>query len=140
DLSQANEVLGFTPVLPSWLPPGYVLEGIFALGEHRWKMAHMVYTDGIGVISVFQHLRPPKKRPPVMGQPFPPPPKKPFGPSPHGRPSLGGQPPHGAPPIQRLFPHRTAVREIGDLTVVLVSEVSREWLEKMANSLSPAAR
>ncbi len=140
DLIQASEVLGFTPVLPTWLPPGYVLEGIFALGEHRWRMAHMIYTDGIGVISVFQHLKPSKKRPPVTGQPFLSPPKKSFGPPPHGRPSPGGQPPHGAPPIQRLFPHRVVVREIGDLTVVLVSEVSQEWLEKMANSLSPAAR
>lgn len=140
DLGQGSKVLGFTPLLPTWVPTGYVLEGIFALGEHRWKMAHIVYTDGIGVISIFQHLTPPKKRPPTMGQPFTPPPKKPFGPPPHERPLHGGHPPRGVPPIQRLFPHRVVVHEVGDLTVVLVSEVSQEWLEKVANSLSPSER
>jgi len=132
DLERAGEVLGFTPLLPSWLPPGYVLEGIFALGEHRWKMAHIVYTDGIGVISIFQHPAPPKRNPPAMGTPFPP--NKP----PHRHPPFGGA--RGIPPIGRLFPQRVAFREVGGLRVVLVSEVSQEWLDKVANSLSPAAR
>jgi len=139
DLGQANEVLGFTPILPTWVPQGYVLEGIFALGEHRWKLAHIVYTDGIGVISVFQHPKPPKRQPP-MEHPFPPPPKKPLGPPPHGRPPFGGHPAGGIPLLQQLFPHRVAVREVGNLTVVLISEVSQEWLDKMANSLLSAAR
>lgn len=140
DLGQANEILGFTPVLPTWVPTGYVLEGIFALGEHRWKLAHIVYTDGIGVISIFQHPKPPKRQPPMMGPPFPPPPKKPPGPPPHGRPPFGGLPTGGAPPLQQMFPHRVAFREVGNLIVVMVSEVSQEWLDKMANSLLQAAR
>ncbi|MCX7643033.1 MAG: hypothetical protein N2116_04405 [Armatimonadetes bacterium] len=144
DLRQADEILGFTPLLPTWLPPGYMLEGIFALGERRWKIAHIVYTDGIGVISIFQHPAPPKRKPPVGWSPSPP--KKPFGhPSPGGfspqvGPSRGGPPPGIAPPIQQMFPHRIVVRELGNLTVILISEVSQDWLERMANSMSLAAR
>ncbi|MCS7185941.1 MAG: sigma-E factor regulatory protein RseB domain-containing protein [Armatimonadota bacterium] len=146
-LGQADEVLGFTPVLPTWVPPGYLLEGIFAIGEHRWKMAHIVYTDGIGVISIFQHPTPPKRRPPLRGSPFPPPPpRKPFGqpppgsPPPHGSPPRGSPPFGGASPIQQMFPNRIAFREVGNLTVILISEVSQDWLEKMASSMSSAAR
>jgi hypothetical protein len=119
DISRAREVLGFEPILPSWLPQGYILEGIFALGDQRWKMAHIVYTDGIGVISVFQHSAPPKRKPPIE------------------RPHQGK--PFGAFPIQRMFPQRTVIRDIGNLRVVLVSEVTREWLERMVNSMTPTA-
>jgi negative regulator of sigma E activity len=120
DISQAREVLGFEPILPSWLPQGYILEGIFALGDQRWKMAHIVYTDGIGVISVFQHPASPKRRQPTE------------------RPHHQGRP-FGAFPIQRMFPQRAVIRDIGNLRVVLVSEVAREWLERMANSMTPTA-
>jgi len=39
DISQASEILGFVPLLPTWLPPGYVLEGLFVLGnsDGRWR-------------------------------------------------------------------------------------------------------
>lgn len=139
DLRQANEILGFTPILPTWVPPGYSLEGIFALGERRWKLAHIIYTDGIGVISIFQHPKPPKRQPPAMRPLSPPPFKRPTGPYPHGRPPFSGPPPGGAP-LQQMFPNRVAVREVGNLMVVLVSEVSQEWLDKMANSFLQAER
>jgi len=137
DISQAKEVLGFEPILPSWLPQGYILEGIFALGDQRWKMAHIVYTDGIGVISVFQHPAPPKRKPPAVQPPFAPP-RRPLGPPPTERPHHGA-PFGGAPPAQLMFPQRVVIRDIGNLRVVLVSEVAREWLERMANSMTPTA-
>ncbi len=137
DISQAKEFLGFEPILPSWLPQGYILEGIFALGDQRWKMAHIVYTDGIGVISVFQHPAPPKRRPPAVRPPFVPP-RQPLGPSPTERPHHGA-PFGGAPPAQMMFPQRVVIRDIGNFRVVLVSEVAREWLERMANSMTPTA-
>jgi len=137
DIIQAKEVLGFEPILPSWLPQGYVLEGIFALGDQRWKMAHIVYTDGIGVISVFQHPAPPKRRPPAGQPPFVPP-RRPLGPPPTERPHHGA-PFGGAPPAQLMFPQRMVIRDIGNFRVVLVSEVAREWLERMANTMTPTA-
>jgi hypothetical protein len=83
-------------------------------------MAHIVYTDGIGVISVFQHPASPKRRLPTE------------------RPHHQGRP-FGAFPIQRMFPQRAVIRDIGNLRLVLVSEVAREWLERMANSMTPTA-
>jgi len=136
DISQAREVLGFEPILPSWLPQGYVLEGIFALGDQRWKMAHIVYTDGIGVISVFQRPAPQKRRPPAGQPPFVPP-KRPFESPPAGHPHSGRF--WGSFLAQLMFPQRVVVRDIGNLRVVLVSEVAREWLERMANSMTPTA-
>jgi hypothetical protein len=137
DIGQAREVLGFEPILPSWLPQGYILEGIFALGDQRWKMAHIVYTDGIGVISVFQHPAPPRRKPPAVQPPFVPP-RRPSGPPLTERPHHGA-PFGGAPPAQLMFPQRIVIRDIGNLRVVLVSEVAREWLERMANSMTPTA-
>jgi hypothetical protein len=43
------------------------------------------------------------------------------------------------PPVQLMFPQRVVIREIGNLRVVLVSEVARDWLERMANSMTPTA-
>ncbi|MCS7263880.1 MAG: hypothetical protein NZ805_03500 [Armatimonadetes bacterium] len=131
EIGQTNETLGFVPLFPTWLPPGYLLEGIFALGEQRWRMAHIVYTDGIGVISVFQHPAPPKHRSPDA--PSFPPPLRPFG-----RPHRGAPPPKGAPPMHLLFPQRILVRDIDNLKVVLVSDVTQDWLEKMADSMKPS--
>ncbi len=128
DLSRAHEVLGFLPLLPTWLPPGYVLEGAYAFGEYRWKVAHLVYTDGLNVISVFQHPIPRKR-------PFPPPPGG-FGP--RREPPKGPPPPPllgKSPSAQAMFPQRVVVREVGNLLVVIVSEVTKEWLDRMADSL-----
>mgnify|MGYP001626218262 CR=1 FL=1 len=135
-VEQASQVLGFDLLLPSWIPPGYALEGIFAFSEQRWKMAHIVYTDGVGVISVFQHIAPPARRTPMGSPPTP----KPFGQPPSKPRHQGGLSPRGFPPIHRMFPQRVVVRDIGNLRVVLVSEVTRDWLERMANSMVPAAR
>jgi hypothetical protein len=38
-----------------------------------------------------------------------------------------------------MFPQRIVIRDIGNLRIVLVSEVAREWLERMANSMMPTA-
>ncbi len=133
EIGQASEVLGFTPLLPTWLPPGYALEGIFAFGEQRWRMAHIIYTDGMGVISVFEHPIPPRPRAPMNPlSPFPP--RQPFG-----RKHQDIPPPKGAPPMHMLFPQRVVVRDIENLRVVMVSEVTREWLDRMANSILPSA-
>lgn len=135
DVDKAREVFGFEPVLPVWVPPGYLLEGIFSLGDQNWKMAHIVYTDGMSVISVFQHPAPPKRRPPRVLPPFPKPQGPPFKPSPE-QPTHGSPPKGVAPPAQRMFPQRLVVREIGNLMVVLVSDVTQDWLERMADSMA----
>ena len=121
DISQASEILGFVPLLPTWLPPGYVLEGLFVLGEQRWKMAHIVYTDGASVISLFQHPAPAKES--QKG-------RAPRGPHRRQREAL---------PFHRMFPQHFVIRNIGNLRVVLISDVAHEWLERMANSLVPVA-
>ncbi|MCS7192048.1 MAG: hypothetical protein NZ937_03580 [Armatimonadetes bacterium] len=131
EIGQANEILGFLPLLSSWLPPGYVMEGIFMIAQNRRKMAHIVYTDGIGVISVFQHPASPKHRSPDAPS-FPPPPR------PFSRPHRGAPPPKGTPPMHLLFPQRILVRDIDNLKVVLVSDVMQDWLEKMADSMKPS--
>lgn len=142
DVGRAEEILGFEPILPTWLPQGYVLEGIFALGGRGWKLAHIVYTDGITVISVFQHPASPGWKPPFTAplrrrHPFDTPKRPPT--------KLFEQPPRNRPltgdtfPVYRVFPQHVVVRHIGNLKVVLVSEVDKEWLERMADSMMQAA-
>ncbi len=108
--ADAERVLGFPLLLPGWLPPGYIHEGTFAIQNRRWKIAHLIYTDGIGVISVFQH------------------------------PFIKDRPPsHQTSPVHRMFLQRKVLRDIGNVRVVLLSDVAREWLEKMADSLRGVA-
>lgn len=104
--ADAERVLGFPLLLPHWLPPGYIQERIFAMQDRQWKVAHLIYTDGIGVISVFQH-------PLVKDRP-------------HHR---------WSPPVHRMLFQRKVLRDIGNVRVLLLSDVAREWLEKMADSL-----
>ncbi len=108
-LTEAAKALGFTPLVPSWTPPGYVLDGLFVGASPGWKVGHLFYTDGIGVISVFEH-------PSVRGE---------------KRRRWGG----GRHPV--LIPLRMAKRELAGLAVVIVSDVDQTWLERMANSLVP---
>ncbi|GBC97851.1 hypothetical protein HRbin17_00346 [bacterium HR17] len=115
-LANAEAVLGFPLLMPAWVPPGYVLDGAFVIQDRRWKVAHILYTDGISVISVFEHPAPSRE------QRFGPPKRR------HG----GEAPP---PPAMRMFPQQWLRREIGQLQVVLVAETTREWLERMADSL-----
>jgi outer membrane lipoprotein-sorting protein len=48
--------LGFPVVAPSYLPPGYVLQGGYAeqRGEHKRLTAALRYTDGLRVLSIYQ--------------------------------------------------------------------------------------
>jgi len=128
NVADAMRVLGFPLLLPTWVPPGYVLDGVFALQDRQWKVAHIVYTDGISVISLFEHPVP-KERPRE---------RRPFRPEREGQHSqLGREAPRmGPPPMVRMFPQQWVRRDIGGLRVVLVGETSREWLERIVESLA----
>jgi hypothetical protein len=121
NVAEAMRVLGFALLLPTWVPPGYVLDGVFALQDRQWKVAHIVYTDGISVISLFEHPAP-KERPREGDQP------RSEKEAPHPR--------MGPPPMVRMFPQQWVRRNIGGLRIVLVGEASREWLERIAESLA----
>ncbi|MFA0732349.1 MAG: hypothetical protein LKKZDAJK_002778 [Candidatus Fervidibacter sp.] len=118
----APQVLGFSLLLPTWVPPGYVLDGLFALQDRRFKVAHIVYTDGISVISLFEHPVP-KERSRGEGQ---------AGSEREGRRSKMGLP----PPMVRMFPQQWLRRDIAGIRIVLVGETSKEWLERIADSLT----
>ncbi|MFA0749960.1 MAG: hypothetical protein SLRJCFUN_000363, partial [Candidatus Fervidibacter sp.] len=122
-VSEAPQVLGFALLLPTWVPPGYVLDGIFALQDRRFKVAHIVYTDGISVISLFEH----------------PAPKEPYEPRPFRPEMRERRPPRsdmGLPPPLRMFPQQWLRRDIAGIRIVLVGETSKEWLERIADSLT----
>ncbi|MCS7223371.1 MAG: hypothetical protein NZ959_02240 [Armatimonadetes bacterium] len=109
DLKEAEARLGFVPLVPSWLPPGYAFDALFVgKGRHR-QVAHLLYTDGITVISVFEHPS--------------------FGPG-HGHRWKRPRPPG-------MMPIRMTKRQVAGLDVVIVSDVDQSWLEKMADSLVP---
>lgn len=110
NIADAEKVLGFRLLLPTWLPPNYTLEGAFVLQTSRHKIAHLVYTDGIGVISVLEH---------------------PFG---RDRP----RPKSRSPMVRHMLPQRFVSREVGNLRIVIISDVIKEWLEKMADSIASA--
>lgn len=116
-LSELPTDLGFTPLLPTWLPPGYIFDKAFVIKLPPWRPGvslQLIYTNGLGVISVFQSK--------ALGE--------------GGRQKQYG---HGK---QHMFfmPQEVVYKRIGDVDVVLVSRVSRSVLERMAQSISASTR
>ncbi len=54
ELERARKSAGFEPKTPSWLPSGYVFEGLKVLPYSGKKIIHYRYTDGTDVLSLFQ--------------------------------------------------------------------------------------
>ena len=50
--AEAEREMPFTVIVPSYLHPGYLLDGMRRLGKK--EALHLVYTDGIDMISVFE--------------------------------------------------------------------------------------
>ncbi|MBI4679079.1 MAG: hypothetical protein HY748_15995 [Elusimicrobia bacterium] len=53
-LSKVREETGFEPRFPSWLPTGYVLEGVELIPHKDKKILHCRYSDGAHALSLFQ--------------------------------------------------------------------------------------
>lgn len=56
-LGEAAEVLGFRPAQPKYLPPGFSLYGVRLSPAHP-GVAHLVFTDGLTIISLFERAVP----------------------------------------------------------------------------------
>lgn len=54
--SELSKRLGIAVSEPGYLPPGFVLEGMYLvrMGMMRWEAAHIRYVDGLNSLSVFQ--------------------------------------------------------------------------------------
>jgi outer membrane lipoprotein-sorting protein len=54
--SELSKRLGIKISEPGYLPPGFVLEGMYLvrMGMMRWEAAHIRYVDGLNSLSVFQ--------------------------------------------------------------------------------------
>lgn len=50
--AQARRALGFSPAVPSYLPEGYVSLGV-RVSRRRARTAHAMFSDGIGIISLY---------------------------------------------------------------------------------------
>lgn len=56
-VSEAEDALRFTLLLPQHVPDGYRLAGV-RLPRQEDGVAHVIYTDGLGVISLFEQVVP----------------------------------------------------------------------------------
>jgi negative regulator of sigma E activity len=105
--------LGFDPVKPSYLPPGYGIVTSTALSVRGRATCHLQYSDGLGTISLFEERRGPSSEEPAHR-------------------GARGERPHGRGP--RAFP--LALRwEHGDMRFTLIGDVSPAELQEMAASL-----
>lgn len=116
-LSELPTDLGFTPLLPMWLPPGYIFDKAFVIELSPWHPGvslQLIYTNGLGVISVFESKALREDRRQRQHR--------------HGR--------------QHMFfmPQEVVYRRVGDIDVVLVSRISRSVLERMAQSIFASAK
>ncbi|HEY3284813.1 MAG TPA: sigma-E factor regulatory protein RseB domain-containing protein [Armatimonadota bacterium] len=115
---------GFLLLRPTYVPTGYqyvATEGIEIRGQ---QAAHLMYTDGLNTISLFQRIR--KDEPPV---------DDPHRDGPRRDPHPGPLPPWA----RRGDPHKAPIqivkRHLEDRSVTLIGDIPRPELEKMAGSL-----
>jgi len=118
-LSELPTSLGFPVLLPTALPPGYVFDRAFVISSSMgWDkpMLHLIYTNGINVISVFEHrIAKGEKRHRQRGE----------------------QRKHGMERWMSPFCWQNVVRRtVGDVEVVLISRLPKPMLEKVADSIS----
>ncbi|MFA4029784.1 MAG: hypothetical protein GDYSWBUE_001078 [Candidatus Fervidibacterota bacterium] len=112
-LSELPTDLGFTPLLPTWLPPGYIFDKAFVIEMPPWRggvSLQLIYTNGLGVISVFESKSIKVRERPQQHR-------------------YGRQP-------MFFMPQGIVHRRVGDVNVVLVSRISRSVLERMASSIT----
>ncbi|MGE5623711.1 MAG: hypothetical protein ACM3UP_01650 [Methanocella sp.] len=57
EVSEAERAIGFKLALPKVLPPGFVLYGVRLSPVHP-EVAHLVFTDGVTVVSLFEQVIP----------------------------------------------------------------------------------
>ena len=110
---QQQPTLGFDPVKPSYLPPGYGLVASTALSVRGRASGHLQYSDGLGTISLFEGRRGSSSEEP-------------------GRTGSRGEPRHGRG--ERESP--LALRwEHDDMRFTLIGDISPVELRKIAASL-----
>ena len=110
---QQQPTLGFDPIKPAYLPPGYELVASTALSVRGRASGHLQYSDGLGTISLFEGRRGSSSEEPDHK-------------------GSRGEPRHGRG--QRQFP--LALRwEHGDMRFTLIGDISPVELRKIAASL-----
>lgn len=57
DLDEAAAQSGMAPMLPRRLPEGFVLESVNVLPYKGASILHARFTDGVGLLSLFQYPR-----------------------------------------------------------------------------------
>ncbi|MCS7253898.1 MAG: sigma-E factor regulatory protein RseB domain-containing protein [Armatimonadota bacterium] len=112
-ISELPTNLGFTPLLPASLPSGYTFDKAFVIELPGWQgkpVLHLIYTDGLNVISVFE------SKEAMLGE--------------HPKPHKHGK------PMQFFVPQSVVLRHVGNVRVVFISRISKSVLEQMAQSIS----
>ncbi|MCC6441988.1 MAG: hypothetical protein IT210_00885 [Armatimonadetes bacterium] len=56
DLARSQEVVGFQAMMPQYLPQGYAFYEASAIRTGRRNMAHLMFSDGMNTISLFEHI------------------------------------------------------------------------------------
>lgn len=152
--AQLSMHLGFEVRLPAYVPAGYVLLGGYEKQWGRWRMraAELRYTDGLRVLSIFQHRQPghPGLEPPGHGE------RRGRG---RGRDGLGGRgrgrrggrhgrhgrgeglglgPPRPGEMILLDRGSEKVLRLFGpEIVVVVIADLPEEELVRIAKSLEP---
>ena len=57
EFDEASEATAMSPMVPQWLPSGYLFESLNVLPYKGATILHYRYTDGIDVLSLFQSPR-----------------------------------------------------------------------------------
>lgn len=129
NLVEVENRVGFHPLLPDWRPPGYQRVGVRVRKFKGRSAVVLIYTDGLGMISIFEHPVQNKPRVAAGG---------PRGQKERRRRSPRRQGPNifGGKELVRadLVPASLERRRIEGLEVVFVSDISRSLLKKMADA------
>ncbi len=145
---QLSMRLGFRVRLPAYVPAGYVLVGGYEKEWGRWHMraAELRYTDGLRILSIFQHRHPdhPGVQPPDHGR------HRGRGGDGRGRGRRGGGRGHGRGRGLGLGPPRPGdltlldrgsekvLRFFGpEIAVVVIGDLPEEELVRIAKSVEP---
>jgi negative regulator of sigma E activity len=68
DLDEVRKETGLNVMLPGQTPNGFILQSVQLVVMRMWKNVHLVYTDGLAIISVFQSPSHGSRRERLMGQ------------------------------------------------------------------------
>ena len=143
DLAEAARTVDFKLLRPSYLPWGFEPDSVHIHElRHRSEAVELRYTDGLLILAIIETKRPGRRGPGVGagGRRGPGGRGRPGGGGPGGGGPGGGGPGGGGIPgrfrglAQAFGP--PVVREVGEVTVIVMGDASRDELGRVANGLN----